>query len=654
MDPIAIVGLACHLPQARNPDEYWEILRAGRDTITLVPPDRWSNDDYYEPGKPKRGKIVSPNGGFIEKVDEFDPAFFGITARQAESIDPQQRLFLETAWEALENAAIPPGSLADSLTGVFVGVSNYDYGRMMSAEPRLINAHSGIGTIQCMIANRLSYFLNLKGPSFAVDTACSSSLLSVHLACQSLQQRECDLAIAGGVNLMLSPQVSVGFSLSGMMSPDGRCKTFDARADGYGRSEGAGVVILKRLEDALRNHDAIFAVIRGTAANHNGASNGITAPNGPAQEQLIQTALRRAGVAPDDIGYIEAHGTGTLLGDAAEFYALKKIFGARPPALPRLWVGACKANLGHLESGAGIAGLLKAILVLDREAIPPQVNFRDLNPNIVLDGAAIGIPTTLIPWPRGAKPRHAGVSAFGIGGANVHLVLAGAPERRVESAGTLPLVLTISAPSESGLRALARRYASFLEAQPETAMPDICRTSNIGRNHFRHRYAVAPANRADLIDDLRRVGEAQPPVTGWIGKADLAAASSTALRCSTEVAQQMLEWGLQLSLVVTGGLAEEFLAEAERSGCSTAVFVASPTPATVVANFAVWEFSRQPTVARTLAAPLARFYVLGVPIAWTRIGPRAATTLPTLPNYPFDKRRYWMVAPNSAENQPTG
>jgi acyl transferase domain-containing protein len=328
-EPIAIVGIGCRFPGAPDRAAFWELLRTGTDAITPIPADRWDRDRLYDADATAPGKTYCRDGGFLDGVDQFDPEFFGIAPREAPFIDPQQRVFLEVVWAALEDAAIPPKQISGSRTGVFVGLSTNDYGQWLLAGPEAVDTYTTTGLASTMAANRLSYLLNLRGPSLAIDTACSSSLVAVHLACQSLRQGESTLAIAGGVNLILRPELTIGFSKLTALSPDGRCKTFDANANGFVRSEGAGAVILKPMAQAISDGDPIYAVIRGSAVNQDGRSNGLTAPNREAQEQVIRAAFEQAHLAPTGVDYIEAHGTGTLLGDPIEARALGNVLGDR-------------------------------------------------------------------------------------------------------------------------------------------------------------------------------------------------------------------------------------------------------------------------------------------------------------------------------------
>lgn len=506
MEPIAIIGIGCRFPNANNPESFWKLLHNGIDAIAPVPKDRWDVDAFYDPDPATLGKMNTRWGGFLDMVDRFDPAFFGISPREAERIDPQHRLVLEVAWEALEDAAIAPESLAGSQTGVFVGIGNYDYGRLLCSDLSNINSHNGTGLTLSIAANRLSYLLDLHGPSMAIESACSSSLVSVHSACQSLRSGESNLAITGGVSLMLSPDMTITFSQARMMAPDGRCKTFDASADGYVRGEGCGIVILKRLGDAIEDNDRILAVIRGSAVNHDGLSNGITAPNGKAQQAVIRQALKNAGVVPAEISYIEAHGTGTPLGDPIEIRALKAVLMQGRSPEQRCGIGSVKTNIGHLEPAAGIAGLIKVVLSLQHEEIPPHLHLQQLNPHLGLDGTPFFIPRECQRWTKFSDRRLAGVSGFSFGGTNCHVILEAAPEESRGAGGSQverPLhLLTLSAKNEAALKELAQRYADFVADRPDVPLADICFTANTGRSHFAHRLAIVAQSHQQLGDRL--------------------------------------------------------------------------------------------------------------------------------------------------------
>ncbi len=505
-EPIAVVGMGCRFPGgADSPRAFWRLLCEGGDGICEVPADRWNIDDFYDPDPGAPGKMNTRWGGFLPKIAEFDAEFFGISPREAIRVDPQHRLLLEVAWEALENGGLPASSLAHTKTGVYVGVLGSDYALLQSQNLNDMDIFSGTGVSHSISANRLSYFLDLNGPSVALDTACSSSLVTVHLACQSLRRRESDVALAGGVNLILSPETTLALSKAHMMAPDGRCKTFDAAADGYVRGEGCGMVVLKRLADALAAGDRILAVIRGSAVNHDGRSNGLSAPNGPAQEAVLRAALADAGLDGADIGYVETHGTGTRLGDPIEIEALGAVLGAGRSAGRPLVVSSVKTNIGHLESAAGIAGLIKAILVLQHGQIPPHLHLNTINPLLKLDKGPIEIPTVMRPWPRGPEPRRAGVSGFGFGGTNAHVILEEPPEPKppAEKPQRPRHLLALSARSAQAISELAARYADDATANPADSLADIVHTANTGREHFSHRLAVAAASLAEMRDKLR-------------------------------------------------------------------------------------------------------------------------------------------------------
>jgi len=436
-EPIAIIGIGCRFPGgASDPESFWRLLRDGGDAITLAPPTRWNPADVAR--LQAAGLSAACWGGFLDDVDQFDPAFFGISGREAAGMDPQQRLLLEVAWEALERAGQAPDGLAGSQTGVYVGICSSEYAWTHIATGNDIDPYATTGTAYSLVANRLSYLLNLRGPSMAIDTACSSSLVAAHLACNSLRTGECSLALVGGVNLTLFPEGSTALAKWGMLAGDGRCKTFDARADGYVRGEGCGVMVLKRLSEAQAHGDPVLAVIRGSAVNQDGRSAGLTAPNLLAQQAVLRQALANAGVAPGRIGYVEAHGTGTALGDPIEIESLTAVIG-KPRANGRsCWVGSVKANIGHLEAAAGIAGLIKVVLALQHGEIPPQRNFQDLNPNISLENTPFSIPVRATSWPSAGEPRCAGISSFGFGGTNTHIVVEEAPGEAGQGVGCGP------------------------------------------------------------------------------------------------------------------------------------------------------------------------------------------------------------------------
>ncbi|MBW4457032.1 MAG: SDR family NAD(P)-dependent oxidoreductase [Nostoc indistinguendum CM1-VF10] len=499
-EPIAIIGVGCRFPGAANPESFWQLLHDGVDAITEVPPCRWDVNALYDPDSAKPDKMNIRWGGFLEHVDQFDPQFFSIAPREAVSMDPKQRLLLEVAWEALEDAGQIPEHLAGTQTGVFVGISSYDYYELL-VRNSIIDAYGATGNNNCIAAHRISYVFDFTGPSVAIDTACSSSLVAVHLACQSLWSGECTMALVGGVHVMLSPWVTLSFAKGGFLAPDGRCKTFDARANGYVRGEGAGVVVLKPLSQAQADGDSIYAVVRGSAINQDGRSNGLTAPNPRAQESVLREAYRQAGVAPSQVQYIEAHGTGTILGDPIEMKALGKVLAQDRVPGNYCAVGSTKTNIGHLEAAAGIAGLIKVALSLKHRLLPPSLHFREPNPYIPFNKLLLRVQQTLGSWPEGTGLALAGVSSFGFGGTNAHVVLEEAPGSRGEFSNpkfqiptpklSCPLhILTLSAKSELALRELAQRYQEFLTNHPTVSLADVCFTANTRRSHFDHRLCV--------------------------------------------------------------------------------------------------------------------------------------------------------------------
>ena len=506
MNPIAIIGLGCRFPGAKNPQEFWQLLQSGSNAIKTVPADRWDVDSYYSDDPDASGKMTTRYGGFIEEIDAFDPSFFGISPREAVHMDPQQRLVLEVTWEALESAGIIPEELRGSRTGVFIGVGNFDYGVYLAKHLETIDAYVGTGVTLGINANRLSYLLDLRGPSLSLETACSSSLVAVHLACQSLASGETDGCIVGAVNLMMSPEQTIAYSQAKMMSPEGQCKTFDADANGYVRGEGCGIVALKRLSDAQRDGNNILAVIRGTAINQDGQSNGLTAPNGPSQQAVIKSALDKANISPDRISYIEAHGTGTPLGDPIEIKALKAILGKNRSSERTCWIGSVKTNIGHLEAAAGMAGLIKTVLALQHRQIPAHLNLKKLNPYISLEDNTFIIPTELQEWEVAGDRRLAGISSFGFGGTNSHIILEEAAPVDAGARQDLPPVerpqhlLVLSAKDEPALTAMMQNYETHLAGHPEVALGDVCYTANRCRSQFGHRLSLI----ADSITDLRQ------------------------------------------------------------------------------------------------------------------------------------------------------
>ncbi|BBX72828.1 type I polyketide synthase [Mycobacterium shinjukuense] len=518
-EPIAVIGMGCRFPGGvNNPDQFWELLQAGRSGIVRVPAERWDADAFYTDDHTVPGTICSREGGFLTgwKPDEFDAEFFAISPREAAAMDPQQRLLLEVAWEALENAGLPPQAIRGTQTSVFVGVTAYDYmltlaGRM---RPEDLDAYIPTGNSANFAAGRLAYFLGIRGPALVIDTACSSSLVAVHLACQSLRWRESDTALVGGTNLVLSPGPSIACSRWGMLSPEGRCKTFDAAADGYVRGEGAGVVVLKRLDDALRDGNRILAVVRGSAVNQDGASSGVTVPNGPAQQALLRQALTAAKLKPADIDYVEAHGTGTPLGDPIELDSLSKVFSDREGRQP-LVLGSVKTNLGHLEAAAGIAGFIKAVLAIGHRHIPRHLNFRQLTPHAGEGVRKLRIASQGMEWPDTDRPRRAGVSSFGVSGTNAHVVIEQGPDPAPVSpqppARHAVSTLVVSGKTAQRIAATASALADWMDGPgAHVALADVAHTLNHHRAQHPRFATVVARQRADAIAGLRALATGQP------------------------------------------------------------------------------------------------------------------------------------------------
>ena len=507
-ESIAIIGIGCRYPGgADTPKAFWQLLREGVDGITEVPPSRWDVEAAYDPDPNAPNKTNTRWGGFLEQVDRFDPQFFGIAPREVATMDPQQRLLLEVAWEAMEDARQIPEDLRGSKTGVFVGIGTHDYSIMLWQQP-VNDPYATTGTGNCIAANRISYLFDFKGPSLAVDTACSSSLVAVHLACQSLRTGESEMALAGGVNVLLLPTVTAGFSKGGFMSGEGRCKSFDATADGYVRGEGAGVVVLKPLARALADGDPIYAVIEGSAVNQDGFSQGMAAPNANAQAAVLRAAYDQAGVDPRKVQYVEAHGTGTKLGDPVEARALGEVLGeGRDRSNPCL-IGSVKTNIGHTETAAGVAGLIKAALMLQYQEIPPSLHFQQPNPTIDFERLRLRVQTEATKLEQGDSPTYIGVNSFGFGGTNAHVVLSSTEEKtkkvdskkRIEDTAHL---FVLSAKNERALKSLVQRYLLLLEQRPEVALSALCAVASRGRSHFSYRLAIVTQSIPQLHNQLQ-------------------------------------------------------------------------------------------------------------------------------------------------------
>ncbi|MEL7314790.1 MAG: beta-ketoacyl synthase N-terminal-like domain-containing protein, partial [Cyanobacteria bacterium J06559_3] len=620
-EPIAIIGLGCRFPGgADTPDAFWQLLVQGVDAISSVPSDRWDADTYYNPQPGMPGKVITRFGGFVDQLDEFDADFFGIAPKEAVSLDPQQRLLLEVSWEALEHAGIVPEKLAGSSVGVFTGISSNDYSRHLLQRPESdIDAYLATGNAHSAAAGRLSYTLGLTGPSMAVDTACSSSLVAVHLACQSLRNGECDAALAGGVNRLLAPEFSINFSQARMLAPDGRCKTFDAAADGFTRGEGCGVVVLKRLADALAAQDTVLALIRGSAINQDGRSGGLTVPNGPSQQAVIRQALERSQLEPSQISYIEAHGTGTSLGDPIEVGALGAVFGDSHSQAHPLHIGSVKTNIGHLEAAAGIAGLIKVVLAMQHETLPSHLHFHQPSPHIPWDSLPIEVTQKARPWTNAEQPQFAGVSSFGFSGTNAHVVVeSGVREQGIgdgeqnslhnrSSSGAAkpttersrrspkskiqnPSLLPLAAKSADALQELVQRYIDWLPTT-DADFGDICWSGQVSRSHFGHRLAIVAVSKTDAVAQLE------------------AAIADPDRRLTAPTSECR-----KIALPFTRQGSEDFSLDGDGSDVDDWVLLDS----------------------------VGQLYVASEAIDWERVARRVARRRVALPTYPFQRQRYWV------------
>jgi polyketide synthase PksN len=593
---VAIVGVSGRYPMAEDLTRFWENLKAGRDCIAEVPPERWNHDRYFDPDRSKPGKTYAKWGGFLADVDKFDPLFFNISPREAEVMDPQERLFLQTAWHTIEDAGYSRASLAGRKVGVYVGA--------MWGHYELFGADAASGAVptssHASIANRVSYFFDLRGPSIALDTMCSSSLTAIHLACEEIRRGTIDAALAGGVNLSIHPQKYLNLSQGQFAASDGRCRSFGAGGDGYVPGEGVGAVFLKPLEDALRDGDQIYAVVRSSALNHGGKTNGYTVPNPNAQGELILDALKQAGIDPDSLGYVETHGTGTSLGDPIEIAGLQQAFGAFAGRGVRLPIGSVKSNIGHLEAAAGIAAVTKALLQLKHGQLVPSLHAEPLNPNIDFANSPFQVQTTLADWARrGTQPRRVAVSSFGAGGANAHLILEEhvdtAPSRRDADAGT-PHVFLLSARDPAGLARHAAGVAAFLDGCADLALADIAYTSQVGRTHMAARLAVVASSVAGLRDKLAR----------WIASGDADDVFHATANDRAYDAGQLIQ----------GEAGVAFLRDLLAGGD---------------------------------LAKAATLWTMGADIDWTQAHAGTRPRRVSLPAYPFARERYWIQAAAPAD-----
>jgi acyl transferase domain-containing protein/NADPH:quinone reductase-like Zn-dependent oxidoreductase/NADP-dependent 3-hydroxy acid dehydrogenase YdfG/acyl carrier protein/SAM-dependent methyltransferase len=512
-EPIAIIGLGCRFPGGANsPEQYWELLRQGKDAIIEVPPDRWNVDTYYSPNPKAPGKTVSRWGGFIDSIQMFDARFFGISPREAAQMDPQQRILLECVWQALEDGGQVPDRLAGTPVGVFLGVSGWEYQSYLKLDLHCVEGQTVSGVALSVGANRISYNFDFKGPSLITDTACSSSLVAAHLACQSIWSGESTLAITGGVNAILVPDVTIGLGKGGMLSPDGQCKSFDAAGNGYVRGEGAGIAVLKPLQQALQDKDPIYAMILSTTSNQDGRTWAMPIPNGESQKAMMREACKKAGISPNEIQYLEAHGTGTLMGDPIEANAQGEVLSENRPPDEVCYMGSVKSNIGHLESASGIAGLMKVALALKHKAIPPNLHFKHPHPEIDFEALKLKVPEELVPWPENNGSALAGVNSFGFGGTNANIIVKEAPiqleaeTEGVDSGEPADLFLTLSARTPDALKDFAKRYIDFFSKKEDWTsrdLRDVCYTASMRRNHHDYRLAIAGQSVVDFVQGLQ-------------------------------------------------------------------------------------------------------------------------------------------------------
>ncbi|ELR97465.1 type I polyketide synthase [Gloeocapsa sp. PCC 73106] len=705
-EPIAIISMACRFPGGiNNPDDFWQLLLQGRDGITDIPAEHWDADIYYDQHPDSPGKMYTKRGGFIPDLKSFDAQFFNISPREATSLDPQQRILLEVTWEALENAGITIKQLSGHQTGVFIGICGNDYGnKLLHRDPEQIDAYLTTGNDHSLASGRLSYFLDLTGPSLSINTACSSSLVALHLAIKSLRNQECDLAIVGGVNRIINPKITINFCQARMLSPEGLCQTFDASANGFVRSEGCGVVILKRLTEAIASGDHILAVIYGSAVNQDGRTSGLTAPNGRAQEAVIKQALKNSRKQVQEISYIEAHGTGTWLGDPIEVKALSRVLNGDRS----VYLGSVKANLGHLEAAAGIASLIKVVLCLKHKAIPPQIHFHNPNPQINWSEIPVIVPQQLTPWVGDFTERVAGVSSFGFSGTNAHAIVGESQSPTTTNPKPTPetsYLFTLSAKSEPARKDLISRYCDFLTDQPELDLADLCYSATVGRSHFNYRLAVVTSSVGQLQQQLTslltqhsvtdvflgklksnrspeiafllpqeavnpsaitKILSLNYPVFGEaIAECDRLVSSYSHSDIPESLALFTLEyglvklwqtWGIFPKMIIAHGVGEWVaatiagrytLAESLRSLIDCNLPQNSNNTADSLQSEQDYDYVismalNSQNVRRSLLTNLAQLYLLGAPLDWLACEAYRIRPKIVLPNYPFQRTRYWV------------
>ena len=632
-EPIAIVGMGCRFPGANNPEEFWQLLKDGRNAVTDSR-KHWDELEYHNQQSNTSEKIGTTQGGFVPYLKEFDASFFRIAPREAASLDPQHRLLLEVSWEALENAAICADTIRGSQTGVFIGVSGIDYWhQLLSRGIDEIDAYLTTGNTHSLASGRIAHFFDFTSTSISLDTACSSSLVAVDLAIKSLRDRSCSMALAGGVNRLISPKISINFSQAKMLSPDGRCKTFDESADGFVRSEGCGIVVLKRLSDAIASQDRIRAILLGSATNQDGRTSSITTPSSLSQQAVIEQALANSKVAATQVSYVETHGTGTSLGDAIEIEALSKVFKDNQ----QLVLGAVKTNIGHLESASGIASLIKTVLALENKIIPANLHLKQPNSKVEWKQLPFKLPQKPLLWNTTTQPRIAGVSGFGFSGTNAHLVVQQtniSHQKTVQPEFTKRnlYLFTLSARNKQALSQLITDYTTYLKSHPDLLIEDICYTTNIGRSHFNHRLAVAVTSTVDLHTKLTQYLTQETPEL-WQGKANLNQDPKLALILEPENQEliKLIELIID-SPMVTLNLADIVWAIAKQL----------PVNINLQSNIIYFPIKPELNNWQILINGLAQLYILGVNINWQALYENCNGQKITLPTYPFQRSVYWL------------
>jgi acyl transferase domain-containing protein len=653
--PLAVVGMALRFPGGiTTPEDYWRFLLDETDVVREIPADRPGLCAVHDPRPNVPGRSYVSRAALLDDVANFDAAFFGISRREAEAMDPQQRLLLETSWEAMERAGVAVRRSQRLDAGVFVGIMSAEYTERLvqDSDTTAIDPYYGTGGGHAFAAGRVSYALGLSGPSMSVDTACSSSLVALHSAVQSLRRGECRYALVGGSNLLFSSSLMVSLSQSRALAPDGRCKPFLAAADGYGRGEGVGVVLVMRLADAERECRPVLAVLRGSAVNHDGASSGLTVPNGPAQQEVIRSALADAGLQPADVSYIEAHGTGTALGDPIEVGALHEVFDDEDRR-DALLIGSVKSRLGHLEAAAGMAGLIKLVLMLRHHTVPAARTPADgaLNQHIPWSQMRLSVPDANRPWHRGAVPKVAGISAFGLSGTNAHALLV-SPDPMAPDVSTNHArheLVTVSARDRDALIALVARVGSHLLDVGTVQLAGVCHTLRCGRMHFTHRVAATGHSPAELARGLCAALDVVPEDTAHrtvtlrvtddpaplLAGVQALEAQFPALAIDGDadpvdrLRNALLSLGIQLSTDHAAAAEPADLATLEWGGRSHPLL--SPDPHTCSADF---------------LEALAALYTAGADLRWEALRPEGARFDPDVPTYAFQRKRYWIDEPS--------